>query len=85
MGKTSGSKREKVTGGWGKLPMEELRGLQSSPANVKVIRLKGMKWLGHAARKEKYKMDSGFWWGKLEERNHVEDLGAEKKIILKST
>jgi len=26
---------------------------------------------------------SGFWWGNLRERNHLEDLGAGKRIILK--
>jgi hypothetical protein len=30
-------------------------------------------------------MDTGFWWGKLEERNHAEDVGAVRNIILKGS
>ena len=28
-------------------------------------------------------MHLGFWWGNLKERNYLEDLGADKRIILK--
>ena len=28
-------------------------------------------------------MRRGFWWGKLEERNHLENLGIDGRIILK--
>ena len=65
------------------MPVEELRGLHSSPSIVTMIRLRYVRGLGHSARKENYKIDTGFWWGKLEERNHVEDLGAGRKVILK--
>jgi len=27
---------------------------------------------------------SGFWWGHIRERDHWEDLGVERKIILKT-
>jgi hypothetical protein len=26
---------------------------------------------------------TGFWWGELKERTHLEDLGLDEKIILK--
>jgi hypothetical protein len=26
---------------------------------------------------------TGFWWGDLRERDHVEDLGVDERIILK--
>jgi len=28
-------------------------------------------------------MHTGFWWGDLRERDHVEDLGIDRGIILK--
>jgi len=28
-------------------------------------------------------MHAGFWWGNMKERDHIEDLGTDKKIILK--
>jgi hypothetical protein len=31
-------------------------------------------------RREVY---SGFWWGKLRERDHLEDLGVDGRIILR--
>ena len=28
-------------------------------------------------------MDTGFWWGNLRERNHLEDPGLDGRIILR--
>jgi len=28
-------------------------------------------------------MDTGFWWGDLRKRHHLEDLGVDGRIILK--
>jgi hypothetical protein len=28
------------------------------------------------------KVYTGYWWGKLKERNHLEDLGVDERIIL---
>jgi len=28
-------------------------------------------------------VNTGFWWQNLKERNHLEDLGVDKRIILK--
>jgi hypothetical protein len=45
-----GPKRGEVTGGWRKLPNEELHGLYSSPSIVRVIKARRMRWAGHVAR-----------------------------------
>jgi hypothetical protein len=28
-------------------------------------------------------LHAGFWWGNLKERDHLEDLGIDRRIILK--
>jgi len=34
-----------------------------------------MRWAGHAARIGRVEAYTGFWWGNLRERDHLEDLG----------
>jgi hypothetical protein len=31
----------------------------------------------------KGEVQTGFWWGNLTERDHLEDLGVDRKMILK--
>jgi len=45
-----GPRRDEVTGEWGILHKEELNDLCSSPNNVRVIKLRRMRWVGHVAR-----------------------------------
>jgi hypothetical protein len=45
-----GPKRDEVTGGWRKLPNEELRDLHSSPSIIRIIKSRRMRWAGHVAR-----------------------------------
>jgi hypothetical protein len=45
-----GLKRDEVTEGWRKLHNEELHNLYSSPSIIRVIKLRRMRWAGHAAR-----------------------------------
>ena len=45
-----GLKRDEVTGEWGKLHIEELNGLYSSPNIVRVIKSRRMRWVGNVAR-----------------------------------
>jgi hypothetical protein len=45
-----GPKGDEVTGGWRKLPSEELHDLYSSPSIIRIMKSKRMKWAGHAAR-----------------------------------
>jgi hypothetical protein len=41
-----GPKRDEVTGGWRKLHNEELRDLYSSPAIIRTIKSRRMRWVG---------------------------------------
>jgi len=45
-----GSKRDEVTGEWGKLRNEELNDLNFSPNITRVIKSRRMRWAGHVAR-----------------------------------
>jgi hypothetical protein len=42
-------KRDKVTGGWRKLPHEEIHNFYSSPSKIRMIMLRRMRWAGHVA------------------------------------
>jgi hypothetical protein len=45
-----GTKREEVAGGWKRLHNQKLHNLNSSPYVARVIKLRGMRWVGHVAR-----------------------------------
>ena len=47
-----GPKRDGVIGEWRKLHNEELNDLYCSPNEVRVIKLRRMRWAGHVARME---------------------------------
>jgi hypothetical protein len=38
-----------------------------------------MMWTGHAERRGERRV----WWGNMKERDHLEDLRVDRKIILK--
>jgi hypothetical protein len=42
-----------------------------------------MRWAGHVALWGREQVYIEFWWGDLRERDHLEDQGAEWKMILK--
>jgi len=44
-----------------------------------------MRWAGHVARMGRREAYVGFWWGNLRERDHLENPGVERKIILRWT
>jgi hypothetical protein len=41
-----------------------------------------MRWVGHVARRGR-KGVYRVWWGNLRERDHLEDLGVDGKVILR--
>jgi len=45
-----GPKRVKVTGEWRKLHNEELSDLYSLPNIVRMVKSRGIRWVGHVAR-----------------------------------
>jgi hypothetical protein len=47
-----GPKRDEVTGEWGKLHIEELHNLYSSPDIIRQVKSRRMRWAGHVARME---------------------------------
>jgi len=76
------SKRDEVTGEWRKLHNEETNDLYSSPDIIRVIKSRIMRWAGRAALMGERKGYAGFWWGKLRERDHLEDLVVSGRIII---
>ena len=78
-----GSKRDEVTGEWRELHNEELNNLYCSPIVVRVIKSSRTRWAGRVARMGGLEVYTGFWWGNMRERAHLEDPGVDRRILLK--
>jgi hypothetical protein len=78
-----GRKRYEMTGEWRRLHNDELNDLYCSPNSIRVINSKRIRWAGNVARMGRGKVHTGFWCGDINEREHLEELGADGKIILK--
>jgi hypothetical protein len=64
----------------------QLYDLYSTPNIVQVIKSKIVRWVGHVACMwggGRGDMHTGFSWGNLKVRDHLEDLGVDGRIILK--
>jgi hypothetical protein len=77
-----GPKMDELTVERRKLHNEELNGLCSSPSIIRVIKSRRIRWAGPAARMGKEEVYTGFWWGNLREKDHLEDQSVDGKIIL---
>jgi hypothetical protein len=54
-----------------------------SPNVIWVNKSRRMRWVGHVARMGRGEGLTGFWWENLRERDHLEDPGADGRIILR--
>jgi hypothetical protein len=77
-----GPKRDEVTGEWRQLRNAELNDLYSSSNISRVIKSR-MRWAGHIARMGEGQVYTIFLWGEVTERDHLEDLGVDGRIILR--
>jgi len=76
-------RRDEVTGEWRKLHNEELNDLYCSTNIVRMIKSRRMRWAGHVALMGRGEACTGFWWGNLEEGDHLGDPGVDGRIILR--
>jgi len=74
---------DEVTREWRKLHNEELNNLYSLQNIVRVNKSRRMRWAVHVARMGIVEAYTCFWWGYLRERETLEDLGVDERIILK--
>jgi hypothetical protein len=75
-------KRDEVMGEWRRLHNEELYDLYASPNIIRDIKSRRMKGTFSTYRR-RVEVHTGFWWGNLRERDHLEDLSVDERIILK--
>jgi hypothetical protein len=72
-----------LAGGWRRLYNEELYNLFASPTIIRVIKSRRIRWAGHVALMEQMRIAFTILIENLKERNHLEHLGVDGKIISK--
>ena len=77
-----GSKRDEVREEWKKINNEELNDLYSPSGIFWAIKWRRMRWAGHTASMGGG-VYTGFWWGNVRGRDHLEDSNIDGRIILK--
>jgi hypothetical protein len=62
---------------------EELYALSSSPNIIRLIKSRRIRWAENVARIEGTREEyTGLLWGNVRERDHLEELGIDGRIIL---
>jgi hypothetical protein len=59
---------------------KELYDVYSSPNIIRVTISRRMRWAGHVARM-RGEVYTGFWWGNLRERDHLEGPGVDGRKV----
>jgi len=81
--KIFGLKRGEVTGEWRILADGELYDLYSSPNILRMIRQEECDgWVMWNVR-ESREVHTDFWWGGLREKDNLEAIGGDGRVILK--
>jgi hypothetical protein len=75
-------KREEVAGVWKRLHNEELHNLYGTPNIIRVIKTRKMRWASHVACLREMINAYKIFDGKPDGRNHSEEIGVGRKIIL---
>jgi len=76
------SERYKVRRDWRRVHNEEFYDLYFSPNVIRVSKSRRMGLDGHVARMGAGQVRTGFWMGDLSERDHLEELGLERIVML---
>ena len=61
----------------------QLNDLYTPPNIVRLIKSRIKRWADHVARMGRREARTGFWWGNLREKDHLEDPGVDGRIILR--
>ena len=72
-----------LTADWRRLHNEELYTLHSSPNIIRVTKSRKMRCAARVYIWRRKDMRTGFWWGNLRKRDHLEVLGVDERIMLK--
>jgi hypothetical protein len=80
-----GPARDDVMGEWRRLHKDEFYDVYSLANIMQMIKSRRMRWAGHVAHMGGGggELHTGFWWGNLGVRNHLEYLGVDGRKILK--
>jgi len=76
-------KRHDITVECRRLHNKELYNPFSSPSTIRIIELRRMRCERHVVCMGRGVMHTGFWWGGLKERDHLEDVRICGWIIFK--